>query len=123
MSGRLELWMFALQRLSAMVLAPLVLIHLGTMIYAVQGGLSASEILSRTQANAIWPVLYGIFIVAVAVHGAIGLLHEPGHPFAFEAPPRLLLGVATREDHRHVGTQRTDCLEGLFAAQARHRAP
>ena len=73
MSGRLELWLFVLQRLSAMVLAPLVLIHLVTMIYAVQGGLSAAEILSRTQANAIWPVLYGLFIVAVAIHGAIGL--------------------------------------------------
>ena len=41
MSGRLELWLFVLQRLSAMVLAPLVLIHLVTMISAVQGGLSA----------------------------------------------------------------------------------
>lgn len=73
MTGRLELWLFALQRLSAMVLAPLVLIHLVTMIYAVQGGLSASEILSRTQGNAAWAVLYGLFIVAVSVHGAIGL--------------------------------------------------
>ena len=73
MSGRLEIWLFVFQRLSAIVLAPLVLVHLVTMIYAVQGGLSAAEILSRTQSNAIWPVLYGIFIVAVAIHGAIGL--------------------------------------------------
>ena len=73
MSGRFELWLFVLQRLSAMVLAPLVLVHLGTMIYAVQGGLSAAEILNRTQSNALWPVLYGVFIVAVAIHGAIGL--------------------------------------------------
>lgn len=73
MSGRLELWLFVLQRVSAMVLAPLVLLHLGTMIYAVQGGLSAAEILSRTQANLIWPILYGVFILAVAIHGAIGL--------------------------------------------------
>lgn len=73
MSGRLELWLFAMQRISAMVLAPLVLLHLGTMIYAVQGGLSAAEILSRTQAHLIWPILYGLFILAVAIHGAIGL--------------------------------------------------
>jgi len=73
MSGRLELWLFVLQRMSAMVLAPLVLVHLGTMIYAVQGGLSAAEMLSRTQSQVIWPVMYGIFIVAVAIHGAIGL--------------------------------------------------
>jgi fumarate reductase subunit C len=56
-----------------MVLAPLVLVHLVTMIYAVQGGLSASEILARTQGNALWATIYGVFIVAVAVHGAIGL--------------------------------------------------
>lgn len=73
MSGRLELWLFALQRISAMILAPLVLVHLVTMIYAVQGGLSASEILSRTQGSTIWALVYGLFIVAVAVHGAIGL--------------------------------------------------
>ncbi len=73
MSGRLEIWLFTLQRLSAMVLAPLVILHLATMIYAVQGGLSASEILARTQGSVLWGTLYGIFIVAVAVHGAIGL--------------------------------------------------
>ena len=73
MSGRFELWLFALQRVSAMVLAPLVLVHLATVIYAVQGGLSASEILGRTQSNVVWPILYGVFIVAAAVHGAIGL--------------------------------------------------
>ncbi len=73
MSGRFELWLFALQRLSAMVLAPLVLVHLGTMMYAVQDGLSASEILARTQANLLWPILYGIFVAAAALHGAIGL--------------------------------------------------
>ena len=31
------------QRLSAAVMAPLVLIHLGVMIYAIQGGLDAAE--------------------------------------------------------------------------------
>ena len=73
MSGRLEIWLFALQRLSAMVLAPLVFVHLATMIYAVRGGLSASEILARTQGSLLWATVYGVFIVAVAVHGAIGL--------------------------------------------------
>ena len=32
------------QRLSALIMAPLVLTHLGLMIYAVRGGLSAAEI-------------------------------------------------------------------------------
>ena len=39
------------QRISAMVLALCVLVHLGVMIYAVRGGLSAAEILGRTRGN------------------------------------------------------------------------
>jgi fumarate reductase subunit C len=72
-SGRLELWLFLAQRVSAMVLAPLVLLHLGVMIYAVRGGISAAEILSRTQGSVLWGFVYGLFVVAVAIHGAIGL--------------------------------------------------
>ena len=37
------------QRISAMVLALCVAIHLVTIVYAVRGGLSAAEILARTQ--------------------------------------------------------------------------
>ena len=73
MSGRMELWLFAAQRLSAMILAPLVLLHLGVMIYAVQDGLSAAEILGRTRGSILWGGIYGLFILAAAVHGAIGL--------------------------------------------------
>ncbi len=73
MSGRLELWLFAAQRLSALVLAPLVLLHLATMIYAVQDGLSAAEILARTRGSIFWGGMYGLFILAASVHGAIGL--------------------------------------------------
>ena len=46
MTGRLEVWLYVAQRGSAFVLAPLVIVHLATMIYAIQGGLSAEEILS-----------------------------------------------------------------------------
>ncbi len=73
MNGRLELWLFVAQRLSAAVLAPLVLVHLATMIVVVQGGLTAAEILSRTQGSPWWTAIYGVFVVAAAVHGAIGL--------------------------------------------------
>ena len=54
-------------------MAPLVLVHLGVMIYAIQGGLTADEILGRTQGSLLWALVYGAFVVAVAVHGAIGL--------------------------------------------------
>jgi len=43
------------------------------MIYAVQGGLSAAEILGRTQGSVAWTLFYGLFVVAVSIHGAIGL--------------------------------------------------
>ncbi len=69
----MNLRLYLLQRLSAAILAPLVLIHLALIVYAVQGGLSATEILSRTRGSAGWAAFYGVFVAAVAVHGSIGL--------------------------------------------------
>ncbi len=71
--------LYLAQRVSAMVLAPLVLGHLAVIIYAVQGGLTAAEILGRTQGSVVWGLFYGLFVVAVSVHAAIGLrvvVHE-----------------------------------------------
>lgn len=68
-----ELRLYLLQRISAIVMAPLVIGHIGVMIYAVQDGLSAGEILSRTRGSILWAAFYGSFVVAVAVHAAIGL--------------------------------------------------
>ena len=65
--------LYLLQRLSAMIMVPLVFGHLGMMIYAVQGGLSAAEILSRTQGNILWGIFYATFVVAASLHAAIGL--------------------------------------------------
>ena len=65
--------LYLAQRLSAMLLAPLVLVHLGVMVYAVQGGLSAAEILGRTQGSLWWGLVYGLFVLAVSIHAAIGL--------------------------------------------------
>ena len=65
--------LYMAQRLSALVMAPLVAGHLAVMIYAVQGGLSAAEILGRTQGSLGWGLFYGLFVVAVSVHAAIGL--------------------------------------------------
>ena len=62
-----------LQRLTAMVMAPLVLGHLAVMIYAIQGGLSAAEILSRTRGSLGWGLFYGLFVLAVSIHAAIGV--------------------------------------------------
>ena len=69
----IELRLYLAQRATAMILAPLVLLHLGTMIYAIQGGLDAGEILGRTRGSLFWGATYGLFVIAVAVHAAIGL--------------------------------------------------
>ncbi len=73
MKDRAEIILWAGHRLSALLLAPLVLIHLATMIIAIQGGLSAEEVLSRTKGSVLWAGFYGVFVVAASVHGAIGL--------------------------------------------------
>ncbi len=69
----MEARLFALQRLTAMVMAPFVLVHVGVVIYAVRGGLTAGEILSRTEGNWLWIVFYGLFVVSVSLHVPIGL--------------------------------------------------
>ena len=71
--------LYILQRLSAVVMIPLVFGHIALMIWAIQGGLTVGEILSRTQGSVAWFLYYGLFVLAVSIHGAIGLraiLHE-----------------------------------------------
>jgi fumarate reductase subunit C len=65
------LWM--LQRASAAVLAICVVVHLATIIYAVQGGLSGEEVLARTRGSVAWFAFYSLFVLAVSVHVPIGL--------------------------------------------------
>ena len=65
--------LFVAQRLSAVVLALAVVVHLGTILYAVRGGLTAGDILGRTQGNVWFLTFYATFVLAVAVHAPIGL--------------------------------------------------
>ena len=69
----MERRLFLLQRLTAMLLGPLVLVHLGVVMVAIRDGLSAAEILGRTQGSVGWALFYGLFVIAVAVHAPIGL--------------------------------------------------
>jgi len=69
----LEIRLYLAQRISAAIMAPLVLLHLGLMIYAIQGGLDAAEILGRTRGSLFWGSIYAVFVIAVSVHAAIGL--------------------------------------------------
>jgi succinate dehydrogenase subunit C len=65
--------LFLAQRVSAMVMAAAVAVHLATILYAVRGGLTAADILGRTHGNVGFLIFYAIFVIAVAVHAPIGL--------------------------------------------------
>lgn len=61
------------QRISAMILGLCVSIHLVIIFYAIRGGLTAEEILGRTQGNIAFAIFYEIFVLACFVHAPIGL--------------------------------------------------
>ncbi len=65
--------LYLLQRITAMIMAPLVILHLGVIIVAIQGGLDSAEILSRTQGSIFWGSAYGLFVLVVSIHAAIGI--------------------------------------------------
>ena len=69
----IDIRFYLAQRISAIIMVPLVFGHLAMMIYAIRDGLSAAEILSRTQGSLFWGLFYGLFVLAASIHGAIGL--------------------------------------------------
>ena len=66
-----RLWLA--QRISALVLAIAVTVHLVGIITAVRGGLTAGEIIERVGGNGVLALFYGVFVIACAVHAPIGL--------------------------------------------------
>ncbi len=69
MNVRLYVW----QRLTAALMAPLILVHIAVIFYATRKGLTAADILARTRGSVAWASCYGIFVAAAAVHAAIGV--------------------------------------------------
>ncbi|MER2251312.1 succinate dehydrogenase [Methylorubrum podarium] len=65
--------LYLAQRGTAAILALTVAVHLGTILYAVRGGLTAGEILGRTQGNVGFLLFYAVFVLAAAIHAPIGL--------------------------------------------------
>ncbi len=65
--------LFIAQRITAVILAFAVTIHLVTILYAAQQGLTAGHILQRTHGNLAFHALYSVFVIAAAIHGPIGL--------------------------------------------------
>jgi succinate dehydrogenase subunit C len=93
------------QRLSALVLAVCVLVHIGVLIYAVRGGLTAAAILARTRGNWAFAAFYAVFVMACAVHVPVGLaniarewwgLGDRAAVWAGRAFALLLLGMGLR---------------------------
>lgn len=61
------------QRISAMVLALCVVVHLLTILVAMRGGLSGAEILARTRGNTAFALFYALFLLSAVIHAPIGL--------------------------------------------------
>ena len=60
-------------RMSSVLLALCVLVHLATIIYAVRGGLSAADVLGRTRGSLPFAAFYAVFVLSCAIHVPIGL--------------------------------------------------
>jgi fumarate reductase subunit C len=71
--GILQAKLWYAQRISAMILGICVAIHLIIIFYAIRGGLTAQEILGRTQGNLGFAIFYEIFVLACLVHAPIGM--------------------------------------------------
>jgi fumarate reductase subunit C len=65
--------LYILQRATAALLAPLVLAHAAVIFYATSHGLSAADILARTRGSIGWGLFYAVFVLAAAMHAAIGV--------------------------------------------------
>lgn len=83
--------LYLLQRLTSAIMAPMVLGHLVLIFLATRDGLSAAEILARTRGSVGWAVFYGLFVLAAAIHGAIGIRNV----LAEWAPSRIAHSLRT----------------------------
>ncbi len=84
------------QRISAMILGICVAIHLVIIFYAIRGGLTAQEILGRTQGNLFFALFYEIFVLACFVHAPIGvanILQETVPKSGMAKPVSWLLAI------------------------------
>ena len=65
--------LYLLQRGTAALMLPLILVHLAVIFYATRQGLTAADILGRTRGSITWALFYGIFVFAAAIHASIGV--------------------------------------------------
>ena len=65
--------LYVWQRATAAVMAPMVAVHVAVIFYATRHGMAAGDILARTRGSLGWGTFYTLFVVAAAIHAAIGL--------------------------------------------------
>jgi fumarate reductase subunit C len=65
--------LYVAQRATAALLVPLIVVHLIVIFYATAQGVSAASILGRTRGSIGWGLFYSTFVLAAALHGAIGI--------------------------------------------------
>jgi len=65
--------LYILQRATAAVMAPLLLLHLAVIFYASSRGLSAADLLGRTRGSLTWGSIYTVLVLAAGTHAAIGI--------------------------------------------------
>lgn len=65
--------LYILQRATAALMVPLILVHIAIIFYATRRGLSAADILARTRGSVAWATYYGLFVIAAAIHAGIGV--------------------------------------------------
>lgn len=65
--------LYLYQRATALLMVPLILGHLAIIFYATRNGLTAGDILGRTRGSLGWGLYYTTFVLAAAIHGAIGV--------------------------------------------------
>ena len=97
--------LFLAQRVTAAILAFLVVVHLSMIIAAEHAGLTAGAILSRTHHNLLLLAFYTLFVVAASIHAPIGLRNVIAEwagwrgrslDFAISAFALALLGLGLR---------------------------
>lgn len=90
MNVRLYLW----QRGTAALMLPLILVHLAVIFYATRQGLTAADILGRTQGSITWALFYATFVFAAAIHASIGVRNILTEWTALPPPRAGLVSVA-----------------------------
>jgi fumarate reductase subunit C len=68
-----ELRLYIVQRATAALMVPFILVHIAVIFYAISDGLTADEILARTGGSIGWGLFYTVFVLLASSHGAIGV--------------------------------------------------